>query len=200
MSDAHAKPLPEDAADLAPEDTAQPEAQPDPLAEAAKKIAGLEKQVSDLKDQLLRTLAEMENVRRRADKERKDGEKYAVSEFAKKMLDVADNFSRALEAAPKESVDPAVKNLLIGIDAVSRQLQSALESSGIVRIDPLGKPFDPNFHQAMMEVDNPDYHPGTVVQVLQAGYMIHDRLLREALVAVAKGGPTPPSGKININA
>jgi len=142
-----------------------------------------------LKDQLLRALAEAENTRRRAQKEREDTAKYAISDFAKEMLNVADNFQRALAAIPEDVKDPVLKNLIAGVQATERQLQAALERFGIKKLDPLGQPFDPHFHRAMTEIDDPDQPPGTVVQVMQPGYLIHDRLLREALVAVAKGGP-----------
>lgn len=144
-------------------------------------------QIASLKDQLLRALADAENTRRRAQKEREDTSKYAVSNFAREMLNVADNFRRALEATPTESNDPALKNLIAGIDATERQLQAVLERFGIKKMEPLGQAFDPNFHRVMVEVDDASQPAGTVVQVLQAGYMIHDRLLREALVAVSKG-------------
>lgn len=170
------------------ENAATPEGDNAPAVEA-----GDGAQVTQLKDQLLRALAEAENTRRRAQKERDDTAKYAVANFAREMLGVADNFNRALEALPKDSRDPAVKNLIAGVEATGRQLQATLEKFGIRELDPLGKPFDPNFHRVMMEIDDPDQPPGTVVQVLQAGYVIHDRLLREALVAVAKGaGATQP--------
>lgn len=145
-------------------------------------------QIAELKDQLLRALAEAENTRRRAQKEREDTAKYAVANFAREMLTVADNFRRALDATPKDTNDAALKNLITGIDATERQLQAALERFGIKKLEPLGQPFDPNFHRVMVEVDDPNQPAGTVVQVMQAGYVIHDRLLREALVAVAKGG------------
>jgi molecular chaperone GrpE len=148
-------------------------------------------QIASLKDQVLRALAEAENTRRRAQKEREDTAKYAVANFAKEMLNVSDNFRRALEAVPKEDHDPALKTLMTGIEATERQLQSALERFGIKKLSPLGQAFDPNFHRVMMEVQTDDKPAGTVVQVLQEGYAIHDRLLREALVAVAKGGAGP---------
>jgi len=162
-----------------PVESITPSDQPDPAA-----------QIANLKDQVLRALAELENTRRRAQKEREDTAKYAVANFAKEMLNVADNFRRALDATPKDTDDVALKNLITGIEATERQMQSALDRSGIKKIEPLGQPFDPNFHRVMMEVDDPEQKAGTVVQVLQTGYMIHDRLLREALVAVAKGGST----------
>lgn len=163
-----------------------------PDTEAAQLIASL-------KDQVLRALAEAENTRRRAQKERDETSKYAVSNFAREMLNVSDNFRRALDATPKDSTDPALKNLIAGIDATERQLQATLERFGIKKMEPLGQGFDPNFHRVMVEVDAPDKAPGTVTQVLQAGYVIHDRLLREALVAVAKNG-TPAAPKVDESA
>ena len=103
------------------------------------------------------------------------------------MLAVADNFARALEATPKDSADPSVKNLVAGIEATERQLVNTLAQFGVKKMEVVGLPFDPNFHRVMTEVETTDQAAGTIVQVLQAGYVIHDRLLREALVAVAKG-------------
>ena len=157
---------------------------------AEQRIADLEKQLADMKDRALREMAEAENTRRRAQKEREETSKYAVANFAKEMLVIADNFRRALDAAPTDNTDPVVKNLIEGIDATERQFQATLDRFGIKKVNPLGQPFDPNFHQVMLEIETPDQPAGTIVQVLQAGYIIHDRLLREALVAVAKGGAT----------
>lgn len=161
------------------------------VEEMAAEIAGL-------KDQLLRALADSENTRRRSKKEIEDGAKYAVTNFARDMLGVADNFRRALDATPHDTQDPALKNLITGIEATERQLQAALERYGIRKLEPLGQIFDPNFHQVMAEIPDPSQPAGTVVQVLQAGYVIHDRLLREALVAVAKGGA--PASKVDTTA
>lgn len=148
-------------------------------------------EIGKLKDQILRAMAETENTRRRMKKEIEDAQKYAVSGFAKEMLSVADNFRRALDAVPKDSADgETLKNLIMGVEATERQLLSAFEKFGIKKIDPMGQPFDPHLHQVMMEAEDPSKPAGTVVQVLQPGYMIHDRLLREAMVVVAKGGPT----------
>ncbi|MDR3450130.1 MAG: nucleotide exchange factor GrpE [Alphaproteobacteria bacterium] len=160
----------------------------EPEVALTARIAELEKQLAEMKDRALREMADAENTRKRAQKEREDTAKYAVANFAKAMLDVSDNFRRALDAVPKEDTDPALKNLMAGIEATERQLLAAFDRFGIKKIEPLGQPFDPNFHQVMMEVDDPNQPPGTVVQVLQAGYVIHDRLLREAMVAVSKGG------------
>lgn len=157
------------------------------VVSAEERIADLEKQLSEMKDRALREMADAENTRRRAQKEREETSKYAIANFAKEMLVISDNFRRALDAAPTGDLDPAVKNLIVGIDATERQFSAALERFGIKKIDPLGQPFDPHFHRVMMEVDAEGKPAGTVVQVLQAGYMIQDRLLREALVSVAKG-------------
>jgi molecular chaperone GrpE len=182
---------------------AQPESnepQPETEGAAPNPAADAQAEIARLKDQLLRALAEAENVRRRAQKEREDTAKYATANFAKEMLAVADNFQRALESLPKDlGKNEALKNLVTGIEATGRQLQAALERFGIKKIDPLGQPFDPNFHRAMMEMEDTEQPPGTVVQVLQPGYMIYDRLLREALVAVAKGG-APASAKVDTSA
>ena len=150
----------------------------------------LTKEVEHLKDQMLRAMAEAENTRRRLNKELEETRKYAVSNFAKEMLVVADNFRRALDAVSKEGAgNDTLKQLIEGVEATERQLLASFERFGIKKIDPMGQPFDPHFHRVMMEIDSPGHPAGTVVQVIQAGYMIHDRLLREAMVAVAKGGP-----------
>lgn len=152
------------------------------------RIARLEGEVAQLKDQLLRAMAETENVRRRAERDRDETARYAVTKFAKELVSVADNLHRALGAVPAEAraADEALNNLMIGIEATERQLGAAFEKAGIRRMESLGKPFDPNFHQVMFEVENAEQPAGTVVQVLQEGYVIHDRLLREAMVGVAK--------------
>ena len=164
------------------------------------RIADLEKQLAEMKDRALREMADAENTRRRAQKEREEMSKYAVANFAKEMLGVSDNFRRALDAAPVDHPDAAVKNLIVGIDATERQMLATLERFGIKKIDPQGQMFDPNFHRVMMEVDAPDQPAGTIVQVLQAGYVIHDRLLREALVAVAKGGASASAAQVDTSA
>lgn len=157
--------------------------------ELAEKTA--EAEIKQLKDQLLRALAEAENTRRRAQKEIEDSHKYAVGNFAKELLVVADNFRRALEASPKEGLrDESAKSLVTGVEATERQLLAVLEKFGIKKIEPpIGQPFDPHFHRVMMEQENTGHPAGAITLVLQTGYMIHDRLLREAMVAVAKGAP-----------
>ena len=158
-------------------------------------VAELEKaraEAASLKDQLLRALAETENTRRRVQREREDSARYAVAPLAKEILPVADNLARALAAVPKEALvqDEALRNLVEGIAATERQLQAALERNNIKLVDPMGEKFDSHRHQAMFEVPGPGKPGGTVVQVLQPGYVLHDRLLRPALVGVAKGDPS----------
>ena len=169
-----------------------------PETDPAARIAALEEQVVALKEQGLRYLAEMENSRRRAQKEREDTAKYAISGFAADLLAVADNFERALASKLPDGLPDAVKNLLTGIEATGRQLAAALERAGIKKIEAQGQNFDPHFHRVMMETDDASKPAGTVLQVLQPGYVIHDRLLREAMVTISKGGPAP--GKIDQSA
>lgn len=180
------------------EPTAANDAAPsDPLAEAQGEIARL-------KDQLLRALAETENLRRRAQREREDATKYAATAFARDILPVADNLGRALAAIPAGAAeqDPALNALQEGVAATERQLLAAFERHAIRRIDPMGERFDSNLHQAMFEVPGTGQPAGTIVQVLQPGYLLNDRLLRPAMVGVAKAeagakpgdGPAPPPG------
>ena len=143
-----------------------------------------------MRDRLLRTMAEMENVRRRTEREKADTARYAISNFARDVLTVGDNLRRTIEHVPADAAaqDPALKSFLDGVELTERELLNVLERHGVTRIDPVGQRFDPNCHQAMYEVQNPDVPEGTVVDVMQAGYVIGDRCLRPALVAVAKGG------------
>ena len=146
-----------------------------------------------LKDQLLRALADAENARRRARKDVEDARTYAISRFAQDLLGVADNLARALDSIPAErrEGDDAVKAIAEGVEMTAREFEAALARHGITRIDPLGEKFDYNLHQALFETADTDQPDGTVVQVLQTGYRIGDRLLREAMVGVAKGGTAP---------
>jgi len=175
-----------------PEDEAAPkpaDASVDPVAEA---LALLTAERDELKDRMLRTLAEMENLRRRTEREVADARTYAVTNFARDMLNVADNVHRALESVPADQRDAAegsFKGLIDGIELTERDLVKNLERHGVKPVEPQGQKFDPNRHQAMFEVPNPDVPAGTVVQVVQTGYVIGDRVLRPALVGVAKGGP-----------
>ncbi len=167
------------------------------VAPPEERVAQLEAEVASLKDQLLRQMAEVENTRRRAQRDREDASKFAVSSFAKELVTVADNLRRALEAVPAEGRenDEMLKSLAVGVEATERQLISAFERAGIKKIDPTGELFDPNFHQVMFEIENTGKSAGTVVQVLQPGYTIHGRLLREAMVGVAKAGPNEAGGQ-----
>jgi len=154
-------------------------------------VAAAQAEAAALKDQLLRALAETENVRRRAARDKEDATKFAMAGFAREVLGVADNLSRAIEAISPESLekDPALKTLFEGVQATQRQLDTAFEKQAIKKVWPLGEKFDSNLHQAMFEVPGTDKPAGTVVQVLQAGYTLHERLLRPAMVGVAKGQP-----------
>lgn len=154
-------------------------------ARANEEIERLENEVADLKDKLLRAVAETENVRRRAERDRADAANYAVTGFARDMLSVADNLARALDAAEKDEV--ANKGLLTGVEATMRELLKAFEKYGIARVEAVGAKLDPHLHQAMLEIDAPEgTEPGTIVAELQPGYTIKDRLLRPAMVSVAK--------------
>ena len=158
-------------------------------------IDELRAEVTSLKDQLLRALAESENTRRRAERDREDATKFAVSNFARDMVGIADDLNRALDSLPEDqkSADGPLKTLVEGVEITRRDLGAAFNRQSISRIDPEGGKFDHNLHEAMFEVETPDKEPGTVVQVIQHGYKIHDRLLRPARVGVAKK-PTPPAG------
>ena len=156
-----------------------------------------------MKDRLLRTLAEMENLRKRTDREVADSRLYGVTSFARDMLGVADNMRRALDAVPPElraSAEASVKALIEGVDLTERELLKALEKNGVRQFSPQGEKFDPNLHQAMFEVPDATVPAGSVVQVVQPGYMIGDRILRPALVGVSKGGPKMAPSSINDNA
>ena len=158
-------------------------------------ILRLEAEIGEWKDHALRAAAEAENVRRRAEREMNDARAYAIQRFAKDLFGVADNLERALQAAPKDAVDPAVKNLTVGIELIQKSLQTAFETNGVKTIDPNpGEKFDPNKHQAVMEQPSADVPAGGVIQVLQVGYELFGRVVRPAMVAVAaKGASAQPS-------
>jgi molecular chaperone GrpE len=154
-------------------------------------LDALSKELAEAKDRTLRTLAEMENLRRRTAREVSDARTYGISGFARDVLEIADNLQRALDAVPAEAraaADPGLKALIEGVELTERSLHNALEKHGVKKFDPAGEKFDPNVHQAMYEVPDPSIPVGTVAQVVQAGYMIGERVLRPALVGVAKGG------------
>jgi molecular chaperone GrpE len=154
-----------------------------------ERIAALEKELAESQDRVLRALAEAENTRRRAQRERVDAERYGFAKFAGDLLSVADNLHRALDSLPEnEAKDDRTRSLLAGVAATERELLAAFERHGLKRIDPKGERFDHNFHQAVFEIENSGQPAGTVIEVLQPGYVVQDRLLRPAMVGVAKGG------------
>lgn len=163
----------------------------------------LQKEAAEARDRMLRTLAEMENLRKRTAKEVADSKLYGVTGFARDVLDIADNLQRALDAVPAEAraaADPGLIALIEGVELTERSLLNALEKHGVKKFDPQGEKFDPNFQQAMYEVPDASVPAGTVVQVMQAGYTIGDRVLRPALVGVAKGGAKPAPAANNNEA
>src|SRR3954469_15030951 len=154
-------------------------------------VEAVTKELAEARDKTLRTLAEMENLRQRTRREVADAKTYGITGFARDVLDIADNLQRALDAVPAEAkanADPGLKALIEGVELTERSLLNTLEKHGVKKFDPSGEKFDPNFQQAMYEVPDPPVPAGTVVQVVQAGYMIGDRILRPALVGVSKGG------------
>jgi molecular chaperone GrpE len=191
--------------------TARAKAEDAPLANAVASEAApspepstaLEREHAEMRDRLLRALAEMENLRKRTDRELADSRLYSVTSFARDLLVVADNMRRALEAVTPELRDSAqsgVKALIDGVELTERELLKALEKNGVRQFTPLGERFDPNVHQAMFEVPDATVPAGSVVQVMQPGYMIGDRVLRPALVGVSKGGPKmAPAALTNDN-
>ena len=176
---------------------------PESAAELLLLVEQLQAEKTDLQDKLLRALAEAQNTRRRAQQDVERERKFGIERFARDVLSVADNLGRALSALPAddEAVDPALRNVIVGVQATGRELQSILERHGVTRVESLGQPFNAEFHQAMMEVEDLSVPAGTIVQELIPGYLIAGRLLRAAMVAVAKGGPVagptvrPPSNE-----
>ena len=152
-------------------------------------LARLQEELAEAKQQALYAQAETQNVRRRLEKDAQDARAYAATAFARDILSVKDNLDRALAAIPAEMrEDDKMKGLVTGLEATGRELDTVFQRNGISRIEAMGQPLDPNKHQAMIEIDSHDVEPGTIVQEMQAGYMIKDRLLRPALVGVAKKG------------
>ncbi|TAJ38008.1 MAG: nucleotide exchange factor GrpE [Reyranella sp.] len=164
---------------------------PESAAELQRLVEQLQAEKADLQDKQLRALAEAQNVRRRAQQDIEKERKFGVERFARDVLSVADNIGRALQALPPdlETMDPALRNVVVGMQATERELQSVLERHGVTRVEAMGKPFNADFHQAMMEIEDPTVPAGTVVQELIPGYLIAGRLLRAAMVGVSKGGP-----------
>jgi molecular chaperone GrpE len=192
--------MPDEPSDPRPNDKqpAQP-GSPEAMAsnEASAEVTGdleaLLAENADMRDKLLRTMADMENLRRRTEREKEDTARYAISNFARDVLTIGDNLRRVIEHVPEEAAgkDPALKSFLEGVALTERELLKMMEKHGVTRLEPMGQRFDPNQQQAMYEVPTTDVPEGTVVQVMQAGFTIGDRVLRPALVAVSKGGPKP---------
>ncbi|MDE2227665.1 MAG: nucleotide exchange factor GrpE [Alphaproteobacteria bacterium] len=173
----------------------EPATAPEPAAPSAgpeETVARLEAELAETKDRLLRALAETENQRQRHQRDRQEAQRYAAFEFARELLNVADNLRRAIDAVP--GADSTARGVIEGVAATERELLAIFERHGIKRVEPaLGEPFDHNRHEAMFEVPGSDQPPGTIAQVLQPGYVMHDRLLRPALVGVAKAATAEAS-------
>lgn len=168
---------------------------PDELEQILAVVQALNAENTELKDQRLRALAELENTRRRAEREKQDASQFAVTRFARDMLTVADNFSRALAACPpdkREAADPQVKGVIEGVEVTERQLLATLEQHGVKIIDTTDAKFDPNLHQAVAEVPGEGKAPGSIVHVIQTGYTLNGRLLRPAMVTVARKEDSTP--------
>lgn len=159
-------------------------------------VETLEGQITDLTDRLLRAHADMENLRKRNEREREETAKYAITKFAKDVVDVGDNFQRAISAVPIEAAetDPALQSFLEGVILAEREFLNVLERHGVKRVAPQGEPFNPHLHQAVMEQEDTSVPPGTVLQVFQSGYVIEDRCLRPAMVVVSRGGAKATTG------
>jgi molecular chaperone GrpE len=166
-----------------------------------ERLAAAEAEAAEFKDKALRAMAEVENIRRRAQRERDDAVKYGVTNLARDLLSAADNLRRAITSVPEAQVtDEVTRNLLAGVAATERELLGAFEKHSIRRIDPKGERFDHNLHQAIFEVENTGQPGGTIVEVLQPGYVLYDRLLRPAMVGVAKADAAKPGGVVDTQA
>jgi molecular chaperone GrpE len=193
---------PEQPAEAAEPVVSKPYIMPDdPEPNAVETLA---KEAAEARDKMLRTLAEMENLRKRTSKEVADARIYGVTAFARDVLEIADNLQRALDAVPADAranAEPGLQALIDGVELTERSLINALEKNGVKKFDPSGQKFDPNFQQAMYEVPDASVPAGTVVQVMQAGFMLGERVLRPALVGVSKGGakaaPAAAGGESN---
>lgn len=175
-----------------PDDAASADADTGDAAPANTELEQLRAENEDLRNRVLRAMADMENLRRRTEREKQDSGKYAISRFAQDIVSVADNLTRAIESLGGESEDysaDSVKNMISGVEMTERELQNVLSRHGVTKLDPSGEKFDPNFHEAMFEIENKDVPSGSVIQVVQVGYQIGERVLRPARVGVARGGP-----------
>ncbi len=167
---------------------------PQPQGEETDQVAALKAQIEDLTKRLLTAHADIQNLHKRFDRERKETEKYAITKFARDTVAVADNFERAITSVPKDATNdnPVLKALLDGVIMTEREFLNVLERHGVKRDSPLGESFDPHRHQAVMEENNPDVTSGTILKVFQPGYVMAERVLRPAMVVIAKGGPKAP--------
>lgn len=185
---------------MAEDDTffADPEADGDELTQ---RIESYEEEIAKLKDQVLRSAAEVENIRKRAERDVADARKFAVTSFARDLLSVGENLQMALDNISDEArkEDENLNNLAKGVEMTAQELLRVFENYGITRINPKGERFDHNFHQAVAQIEDENHEPGTVVQVLQAGYVIKDRLLRPAMVTVSKGAGNSGNGDQTVN-
>lgn len=171
-----------------PSETAATSVEPDPF----KVLEALQAENAELKDRSLRTLADMENLRRRTEREVGDAKAYGVTSFARDMLTFADNLRRAVEAVPSEvrdGAEPQLKSFVEGIELTERDFLSRLNRFGVKKLEPMGKRFDPNMHEALFEVPDESVPAGTVMQIVEQGYAIGERVLRPAKVGVSRGGP-----------
>ncbi|MCF6321868.1 MAG: nucleotide exchange factor GrpE [Rhizobiaceae bacterium] len=167
----------------------------DPLVALVNDLKAVHVEREELQNQLLRTVAEMENLRKRTRREIADAREFSIASFARDMLNVGDNLRRAIDAVPNEEAQAdtgGLKNLLDGVSITERELLSAMEKHKVKKLTPMGEKFDPNFHQAMFEVANKEIPNNTIVEVVQDGYVIGERMLRPAMVGVSKGGPKIP--------
>lgn len=170
------------------------------IAELSARLQVIEGELKDAKDQTLRAMADAENTRKRAERDRDDAGKYAISNFARGLLNVADNFRRAIESIPADlHDDERIKNLITGIEATEKELLASFDRVGIKPIPAMDQPFNANLHEVMFESPGTGKAAGTVVQVIETGYTIHDRLLRPARVGVAKAEPGAPANNHNID-
>ena len=195
---------PEGGAPAQPAPASQPERSPQQPQSAAAQadkglqdvVAALKAEVEGLKDRWLRAHAEIENIRKRAEREREEAAKYAITKLAKDIVGVGDNFQRCIDAVPPGAAekDATLKSFLEGVTMTERELLNVVERHGIKRLQPLNEPFNPHLHQAVLQVPRTDVPNGIVVEVYQAGYTIEERVLRPAMVGVAQGGPKPSEG------
>ncbi|MFZ1990537.1 MAG: nucleotide exchange factor GrpE [Alphaproteobacteria bacterium] len=195
MSDTNSEPQSELKKDVPPQQDAEANLPPEEI------IKRLEVELAEAKDGRLRIAAEMENLRKRLERERTDERKYAISRFVKDITPVADNLARALKAVTAEQRDnPSVRGLLDGVELTERELLAVLERNGVRRIVPKGEPFNPNFHQAVAEIQMDGATPGSVIEVIEPGYVLEDRLVRPALVVIAKAGAAPAGATVDTKA